>query len=158
MDRTEAQLLRHLITDQRVLSLAVVVEGRPVVGLLPFAAAPDLTGAYVLASRLARHWRGLAAGSPFGVLIHRPVRPTDDARQVPRVSLDGVAEPLPRDAPAHAGARARYLEKHPESEMLFGLGDFDLVALRFRSGRLVDGFARAFNLTEETLRRAAAAE
>ena len=47
--------LRDLLTGQRLLALGVIVDGEPVVGLLPFVAAPDFAALYVQASRLAPH-------------------------------------------------------------------------------------------------------
>ena len=65
------------ITDalegQRVLSLAVVINGEPNLGLLPFAVLPDHTGVLVHVSSLARHTQGLTAKAKIAVLIHQPL-------------------------------------------------------------------------------------
>ena len=47
--------LRDLLTGQRLLALGVIVEDQPVVGLVPYAVAPDFGALFVQASRLARH-------------------------------------------------------------------------------------------------------
>jgi hypothetical protein len=156
MTLEDARRIRGLLADTPVLSLAVLVDGAPVVGLLPFAVAPGLGAAYVHASRLARHTRGLLAGAPFGVLVHAAPGPGGDPLQVPRLSLEGTVEPLADGSAEHAAARELYLRRFPGSAPTFELGDFTLHALRFRGGRFVRGFAQALNLTEDTLRKVAA--
>ena len=44
MGPDERTLLRTLILGERLLALGVVVEGAPVVGVVPFAPAPDVGG------------------------------------------------------------------------------------------------------------------
>jgi hypothetical protein len=41
MQPQQAELLRSLLIQQRVLSLAVTADERPVIGLLPFALSAD---------------------------------------------------------------------------------------------------------------------
>ena len=82
---------------------------------------------------------------------------TDDRRIDPqtlaRLSLRGTAEILPRTDPGYAQVRQLYLAHFPESEQLFSLGDFNLWKITPKGGRFVAGFARAFNLVPETLRK-----
>jgi heme iron utilization protein len=155
MQDTEARLLRSLLLDTRVLSLAVLVDGAPLVGLLPFAARPDLSGAIVHASRLARHARGLAEGAPYGLLVHGPDAPDGDPLQVARLSLEGEVRVLAREHPGYPEADSLYRGRFPSSAPTFELGDFGLYELVFRRGRLVGGFARAINLDEDALRKVA---
>ncbi len=149
-------LLRTLLTRERILSLAVLVEGEPVLGLLPFALQPDAGALLVHASSLARHTRGLAAGGPYAALIHAPEMPGGDPQQIPRVTLSGAAVPIPRESPAYAEARAVYLARLPSSAALFELADFGLYALTIARARFVAGFARAFTLTPARIREIAA--
>ena len=155
MQPTEARLLKSLLTARRILSLGVLVDGAPLVGLLPFVARPDFSGLLVHASGLARHTKGLLPGAPFAVLIHAEDTPDTDPLQVPRVSLEGEVQKLAPGSTAHASARSLYVARFPGSEPTFGLGDFALYELRIRRGRLVGGFARAVNLSEDSLRQAA---
>ena len=62
MEQEELSLVKKLLTDCRVLSLGVLVDGKPHVGLLPFVSAADYRSALVHASQLARHSRGLQPG------------------------------------------------------------------------------------------------
>jgi putative heme iron utilization protein len=155
MTADQIEDLRSLLARQRVLSLSVLVEGAPYIGLLPYALRPDFGAALIHASKLARHSRGLNDGAPFAVLIHAPLAEGADALQVPRVSLQGVVEKVAKDSPAYAAGRDAYLNRFPSSATTFGLGDFDLYWLAFRGGRYVAGFAQAVNLNEENLRELA---
>ncbi len=147
MNAEERQLLRSLLRERRVLTLGVVVGAAPVLGLLPFAATADGSAVLVHASALARHTRGLVPGSSAAVLIHAPDAPGAAPLQVPRLTLDVEVQPLSRGTPAFDEGRAVYLTRFPEAEVTFGLGDFQLFALRVRSGRLVAGFGRAHDVS-----------
>lgn len=155
MNAEDAVLLRELLA-QRVLSLGVLVDGAPHVGLLPFALASDRQTLLVHASELARHTRGLGDGAPWSALLHAPDDPAGDPLQVGRATLSGVVERLAAGTPDHADARARFLARFPGSAQTFELSDFGLYALRVREGRLVAGFARARNISPADLVEAAA--
>lgn len=158
MTGAEARLLKSLLTEIRVLSLAVIAEGVPVTGLLPFVARPDLAGVIIHASRLARHARGLFSGAPCAYLVHAEDHPDGDPLQVPRLSVEGVVRTLARDSSEYEEARALYQARLPSSAATFELGDFELHELRFLRGRFVTGFGRAMNLSQVNLREAAGAE
>jgi len=152
MTPEERDLLRRLLTGQRLIALAVIVEGSPAAGLLPFVPAPDGEGLLVHVSALARHARGLTAGAPYSGVIHLPDRPDQDPLQVPRVTLEGRAVPLVRHSPAYEAGRAAYLARLPGAAMTFSLSDFQLIVLGLERGRLVAGFARARTVSAEALR------
>lgn len=149
-------LLTELLTRRRVVSLAVVAEGRPVVGMLPFAVEPDWTGLVVHVSRLAPHSRGMNAGAPFSALICAADDPTVAAAEIPRLRLEGTVATLARGSDAWSAAKDRYLGRHPDAAVTFTLGDFQLHRLEVATGRLVAGLAATLNLKSETLRAAAA--
>ena len=158
MDAEASEVLRHLITESRVLSVAVDAEGAPYASLLPYAARPDFSGFLIHVSDLARHTRGLTDGAGFGLVIHRPLVEGVDPLQVPRVLLQGTVRRLERGSPAWDEAQAVYLQRFPQSEMTFGLGDFHLCELVPERGRLVTGFAGAHNIGPRTLARLATEE
>ena len=147
MTTEDTNVLRDLLDDTRVLSLGVLVEGVPYVGLLPFATSRDRQSLFVHASGLARHTRGLTDGAPFSALLHAPDDPSGDPLQVPRLTLDGVVRLLAAGTPDERAARDRYLTRFPDAAQTFELHDFGLYELRVRSGRLVAGFARARNVS-----------
>jgi len=146
MDAQDRALLDGLLDGRRVLSLAVIVDGEPVVGLLPFARALDGPALIVQASRLARHTRGLREGAPFDALIHEPDTGDRDPLQLPRAMLRGRVRVLDPGTEDHNEAREAYLAKFPGALAVAMLGDFAFYRLEIERGRLVSGFARATNI------------
>jgi hypothetical protein len=151
MHPQQAELLRSLLVEQHVLSLALVADDRPVIGLLPFALSQDGRALIVHASRLARHTAGLAEGAPFDALVHEPVTVGVDPLQVRRVTLRGEVRAFAEHDAARAADRAAYLAKFPDAEPITSLGDFAFFRLEITGGRLVSGFGGAINLTARTL-------
>ena len=145
-------LLLKLLEQQRIATLAVLIEGAPLASMVPFAMTDDFQAALIHASGLAKHSAGLTAGAPFSLLIHEPDTQTDsNPAQLARVTLQGSVESLERDSDAYSQARDRYLAKFPKSEITFQLGDFTLYALQIESCRMVAGFAKTFDLSPADL-------
>lgn len=153
----DSLFLRSLLRDSRVLSLGVLVDGAPYVGLLPYVVAPDLATLYVRASGMALHTRGLVADAPFSALIHASESGAPDPLQVARATFQGTVEPLDRDSGEAVATVERYVSRFPSATMTTALADFGTYALRIRSGRFVGGFARARDLAAADLRALAAA-
>ena len=151
MQPEQAALLRSLLVEQRVLSLAVVADDRPVIGLLPFALSGDGRALIVHASRLARHSAGLVEGAPFDALVHEPVTGDVDPLQVRRVTLRGEVRAFAEHDAARAPDRAAYLARFPDAEPITALGDFAFFRLEIAGGRLVSGFGGAVNLNARGL-------
>jgi putative heme iron utilization protein len=149
--------LREILAVQRLLALAVVVDGDPAVGLLPYAMAPDFGSLYVQASRLARHSRGLKAGGRWSGAIHEPDAPEKDPLQIPRVVLEGRIEVLAGPQPEFQPAARAFLARFPGAAMTLSLPDFALYRLDVEGGRLVLGFGHALNLSASLLRELAVA-
>jgi hypothetical protein len=152
MEAEEASLVKKLLTESRVLSLGVLVDGRPHVGLLPFIAASDYRSAFIHASQLARHSRGLQPGSPFSILIHACDEQENDALQVPRITISGTVQLVAQADADFETSRQAYIDRFPSSAQTFLLGDFNLYRLHFEWGRLVSGFARAITLSPDSFR------
>jgi putative heme iron utilization protein len=138
--------LRALLRERRVLSLAVMAEGEPIVGLLPFACSRDGRALIVHASKLARHTRGLVADAPFDALIHDLDVAEADPMQIRRVTLRGRVQ-ITEDPES----RATFLARFPAAEPITHLGDFSFFRLEIASGRLVTGFGGAVNVTQDSL-------
>lgn len=152
MKSDDAALLRSLLTDCRLLSLGVLVEGEPNVGLVPFAVGQNFGTLIIHVSRLARHTRGLGDQAPVGIMIHTPESMEMDPLQIPRVSLQGKVRILPPGSSEYEGSKRIYLQKFPQSSVTFDLADFQLLELELVSGRLVAGFGRAVNLNTDHFR------
>lgn len=155
MLKSTARLIRRLLDDERLLSLAVLVDGAPFAGLLPFVPVPDHSGVMIHASRLSRHSAGLADGARAAVLLHEQDGPDKDPLQIKRVSFECDVRPLPRDGEAWLAGRERYLARFPDGRITFRLGDFTLYRLDFRQGLLVAGFGRAMEIAPGDIRKLA---
>jgi hypothetical protein len=147
-------LLRSLLTERRLLSIAVVAEGEPIAAVLPFLAAPDLQSLAIHVSRLGRHSRGLAAGAPFSAAIHEADGVERDPLQVARLVVSGRVERL--DGGGEEAMRREWLRGFPMAALTLQLGDFSFYRLRLESGRLTVGFARSFGVGPRILADAAA--
>jgi putative heme iron utilization protein len=156
MEKAVLEAIHDLLMSRRVLALAVVVDGQPEAGLLPFALREDYGAAYVQASALARHTRGLQPGSPVGILVHANDGPDDDPMQIPRLTLQGTVQVLEKTGELFAWASALFTARFPDAEMTLSLGDFNLYELTFGRGRYIEGFGRAFNIGPETFKELAA--
>jgi putative heme iron utilization protein len=152
MDAAVLKALRALLDTERVLTLAVVVDGEPVAALLPFATTADYAALLVQASGLARHSRGLRDGAGVGVVVHVPATPDRDPMQIPRLSVQAVVRVIPFESEGFAPAADRLVERFPAAALTLTLPDFRLCALELGRGRYVEGFARAVNVGPETFR------
>ena len=151
MDATVLAALRSLLDTERVLTVAVLVDGQPVAAMLPYAVADDRTTLYVQASQLARHTAGLRAGSA-GVVIHQPATPDRDPMQLPRLTVQAAVQVVARDSEAFNLAAGRLIERCPAAATTLALADFDIYAFTLGRGRYIEGFARAFNVHAETFK------
>lgn len=149
MDSTSRAALRRLITEQKVLSLAVLVDRRPVLGLLAYALQSDFSAVLIHASSLARHTQGLRPGAPFSFLIHDSVI---DPLQVVRASFEGAVAIIERGSPDFERGRDLFLRRFPESGVLFTLADFRMCSLPLQRGRFVQGLARAVDVSADDLK------
>lgn len=145
----EDRLVLRALLDRQVLTVGVVVDGAPVLGLMPCVRASARPDVLVHGSKLAKHSRALGSGGPVAVLMHADEATAPDPLQLPRLSLKVDAVVLEGDA--YLFGRQRFIERFPSSAQTFGLGDFQLFELRVREGRLVAGFGRAFTVSREVL-------
>jgi putative heme iron utilization protein len=154
MDPTLAKALRELIEAQAVASLGTLHDGEPFVSMVPFALLPDGAGFVIHVSSLAAHTKDMVASPAVSLMIMAGPRDDVPPQAVARVTIQGDAIRIPDDAPIHEAAKAIYLERFPQSEQTFALGDFALFAIRPRQARYVGGFAQAKTITAEGLARA----
>lgn len=142
----------ELVKDRRTAALGTLHEGAPFVSLVPFALVPG--AAVVHLSGLAAHTKNLEADARASLLVADPDESVDDVRALPRVTLQVEARVLEPGSPEHARARQAYLARFPDSEGVFDLGDFRLIALAFHGARAVLGFGMARSLTAAELEEA----
>ena len=147
MDDRDLLVLKSLLTESRIASLAVSVDGSPFASLVPFALTANGDASLIHASGLAQHSRGLTHGAPYSLLIHEAdVQADTNPAQLARVTLSGSVRPLARDSEEYQAAKDWYLAKFPKSTITFQLGDFVLYALEIETVRFVAGFGKAFDI------------
>ena len=153
MDEESEQTLARLIRGTRLAALGTLHDGEPNLAMVAYSFADDFSAFYIHVSKLGKHTTDMESDPRVSLLIAE----TDDRRPDPqtlaRLSIRGMAEILPRTDPGYDQAKKNYLERFPEAEQLFSLGDFNLWKITPKSGRFVAGFARAFNLVPEALRK-----
>ena len=153
MDQQSEQTLAKLIRETRIAALGTLHGGEPNLAMVAYSFAEDFSAFYIHVSRLGKHTAGMEADPRVSLLITE----TDDRRADPqtlaRVSIRGTAEILPRTEPGYAQVKKNYLERFPEAEQLFQLGDFNIWKIIPKGGRFVAGFGKAFTLVPEALRK-----
>ena len=155
MLKSTVRALQSLLDGQRVLAVGVLAGTTPYAGLLPFVPVPDRSGVLVHASRMSKHSQGLTDGAHVGVLVHEQDGPDKDPLQIKRATFECVVRPIVRNSAEWEAGRAVYLERFPDSNITFKLGDFTLYRLEFQSGLYVAGFGRAMEIEPRDIKRLA---
>ncbi|PWS38835.1 hypothetical protein DFH01_06185 [Falsiroseomonas bella] len=133
---------RRLVRGAISATLATSAEGQPFASLVTPATAPDLAPLMLLSS-LSEHTRHLRA-EPRCALLFTGVPEGPNPQTAPRVTISGLAEPVPEaEVPA---LKARWLARHPYAALYADFGDFALWRVRPGGALLVGGFARATRL------------
>jgi heme iron utilization protein len=146
MPPEHGQALRQLLQRQQVAALGTLHGGDPFVSMVPYALLAD--GAFAIhVSRLATHTKDMENHAGVSLLILDQSAPEVPPQALPRATLQGEALRCGPEAPRHGEARAAYLARYPESELMFGFADFSLFLVQPRSLRFVGGFAQAWSLT-----------
>ena len=151
MDADSEKLLAQIIRNTRIASLATLRNESPRASMVAFAAADDFSSFYLLLSRLAQHTIDLEKNKYMSLLITE----TDDGREDPqtlaRVSIRGKAETVLTGEPGFTPIKEAYLTRFPSAEQLLSLIDFCFWKVTPSGGRFIAGFAKAYNITADTL-------
>ena len=157
MDTELEEKLAEMLRSRRVAGLGTLRDGSPLVSMVAYLPENDFSAFYVHISKLAQHTRDLLAYPRAGMLVSEPDDGRDDPQTLARISILSRAEQIAAEDAAYPGVRSRYIARFPQSAPLFRFGDFGLWRLVPQSARFVAGFAQAFNLTPEALKRVAQA-
>lgn len=149
MDSETHGKLLELVRSRGIASLGTIQGGWPLVSMVLYAPATDLTALYIHVSHLAQHTSALLAEPRVGLMISERDQPTTNPLSMARVSIQGIAESLAVDSVEYAAGRAAYLQAHPKAEFNFSLGGFHLVRIRPISARFVAGFGKIVDLDAE---------
>lgn len=151
----EKHHLMHLIRSQRWAALATLSEEGPLASMVAYVPEPDFGGFLLHLSRLAAHTRNLLHDARASLVITQADSGAGDPQTLARASIQGRVMVLSRDSEEFSTARAAYVYRLPESEPLFGFGDFMLFRLQPAEVRYVGGFARAYTLSGGELQKMA---
>lgn len=151
MNSAHIQTLRDLLRTQQVAALGTLHQGQPYVSMVPFALLPGGTDFIIHVSQLAAHTKDMLASPQVSLLVIALPTPEVMAQELARITVQGEAVQLAGGTPEQAAAKAAYLARFPQSEMMFGFSDFSLFKIVPESIRFVGGFAQATTISPETL-------
>lgn len=153
MDAQSEKLLAHIIRNTRVASLATLRDDAPQVSMVAYITNDDFSLYHIFVSRLAQHTVDMQKDKRVALLIAEPDDTREDPQTLARVSIRGTAEIVKNGEPGYTPLRDQYLARFPQAEQLFQLADFNFWRIKPKGGRFVAGFAKAYNITPETLKK-----
>ena len=145
--------LARLVRARSTAALGTLHDGAPFVSMVPYAIAEDGAGFLVHVSRLASHTRDMLADARVSLLISQAEGGDTSPLALPRISVQGEAQPISREAAEQEEHRATYLARFPDSAPMFDFADFSLFLISPVSARFVAGFGQAHSLSGESLKR-----
>ncbi len=154
MDENSEQLLAKIVRTTRVAALGTLRDGAPLVSMVAYVAAQDFSAFYIHVSRLAQHTVDMQKDNRIGLMMAEPDDGRPDPQTLARVFIRGVAEFMVPGEPGYTPVKSLYMGCFPASERLFELADFGLWKITPKGGRYIAGFAKAYNLTAESLKKA----
>jgi len=153
MDAQSEKLLAHIIRNTRIASLATLRDDAPQVSMVAYVTNDDFSLYHIFVSRLAQHTVDMQKDKRVALLIAEPDDSREDPQTLARVSIRGTAEIVQNGEPGYTPLRDQYLARFPQAEQLFQLADFNFWRIKPKGGRFVAGFAKAYNITPETLKK-----
>lgn len=153
MDAQSEKLLAHIIRNTRIASLATLRDDAPQVSMVAYVTNDDFSLYHIFVSRLAQHTVDMQKDKRVALLIAESDDSREDPQTLARVSIRGTAEVVQNGEPGYTPLRDQYLARFPQAEQLFQLADFNFWRIKPKGGRFVAGFAKAYNITPETLKK-----
>ncbi len=135
---------KQLVDEIRTGVLLTMRHGRPFGSHVPFLVGENWTRLYIHISRLALHTQHLLETPQVSLFVSETDRPEKNPLALKRCNLQGQAMILAAQHADHAKIKERYVERFPQSAMLFGFSDFQLWELRIEEAHFVLGFGHAY--------------
>jgi putative heme iron utilization protein len=137
-------LARQLIRTARFGAIGVLQDdGSPLVSRV--LVGTDATGnPVILISELSEHTKAIEKNNQVSLLLGEPKK--GDPVAHPRISLQGNARLIPKESDQYSNIRARFIARHPKSELYIGFADFQIFQIDAKSANLNGGFGKAFHL------------
>ena len=146
-----------VIRNHRWAALATGGDQGPEASWVAYVPENDFSGFLLHLSRLSAHTRNLLQ-DPCACLDISEREDNGDPQTLARVTIQGRVQIVAKGTEDYALSGQRYRERGPDSEQLFGFGDFMLFRLVPLRVRFIGGFARAYTLNAKDLRAAARSE
>jgi heme iron utilization protein len=153
MDAQSEKLLAHLIRNTRIATLATLRDETPQTSMVAFIASDDFSLFHIFVSRLAQHTVDMQKDKRVSLFICETDDNREDPQTLARVSIRGTVESIQNGEPGYTPLKEQYLARYPEAGQLFQLSDFNFWRIQPRGGRFVAGFAKAYNITPDTLNK-----
>jgi len=156
LDPVLQKTLAQLIRTQPYAAIGTLRDGAPLVSMILYVASPDFSAFYTLISQLAHHTQDIQRDPRVSLmLVESDGDASDDPQQRARVSIIGDALPVSPNDPGFEAIKLLYIEKYPQAAFNLTLGDFSFYRIVLKTARYVAGFAQAFNLLPQDLKRVA---
>lgn len=153
MTPEEKRTLVQLLRATRWAALATSRDDEPFASWVAIVPEPELTGFLLHLSRLAVHTRYLELNPRAALAFTQPDDDgTRDPQALARVTLQGAVAALSREQGDYVASARRYLDRFPEAERTFALGDFSLYRFTVQTSRYVPGFGRVHRVSPHELR------
>jgi putative heme iron utilization protein len=144
--------LRALLQARRVAALGTLdANGAPFVSMTPYAIDTARRRLVIHVSGLAAHTANMVARPRVSVLVAAGEADGAPVHDLMRVTLEGITSTPVPGSPEHASARAAYLARFPDAEMMAALPDFRFVTIDITGARQVAGFGSARSVQPEEL-------
>ena len=153
MDPASELTLSRLIRETRVAALGTIHNSEVNLAMVALAHEHDFSGFYIHTSKLGKHTGDMETNPHVSLLISERDDLRADPQTLARLSIQGTAALLARNTADYSRVKEIYLRRFPEAEQLFNLGDFNLWKISPRGGRFIAGFARAYNIVPDELKR-----
>ena len=144
---------RLLIETSQFAALGTLQAGAPYVSMVLYAASPDLGAFYIHISGLAAHTRNILADPRVSLMIQESSDDDRDPQTLARISIQGTAVEIDAEGDEFEIAQSAFLERNPQTERNFGLGDFRLFEIQPDHARFIGGFGRILDLSKEDLQQ-----
>lgn len=141
----------ELLTTHPIAALGTLHSDEPFVSMVPYAVSPAAGTLIIHVSSLATHTGDMLKAPAVSLMVMGAPDPQVPRRALPRITLQCRAEQCPTSAPQYDEARQHYLARFPETQELFGFGDFSLFVLTPRHMRFVGGFGQATSVMQPAL-------
>ena len=139
-----------LINNHRWAALATIdTSGYPHASMIAYAVTESTLLLHL--SQLAAHSRHLVENPHCSVVITEHEIEGRDPQQLARVSIEGKIELIERDANNYQQSKQDYIQRLPDSVMLFDFSDFALMQFIPEKARYVGGFGKAYSFNRQQL-------